>query len=151
MPNQADLFQLSTDPAGALERLIQDILLGRSGPWAPSDKERAFLHIIRWHKGAEHAIELRVVTEKLRLPAREVKALVKTMVEDFGLAIGARRQEPYGYFLCVTADDVEQAIRPLEKEIISLARRVRALGGEHRLAEFAGQLQLKVEQKESAA
>jgi hypothetical protein len=147
---QRDLFQFSLDQSATLDRLITDILMGREGPWPVSDKQRAFLHLITWHKGASHALPLASIADKLKMPAREVKAMVKELVEQFALPIGASRQEPYGYFLCVTAEDVELAIRPLESEVISLARRIRALGGEKRLAEFAGQLQLQLDKKGAA-
>ena len=143
-------FQFALDPASNLDSLITDILMGRSGPWPLRDKERELLHLLRFHKGAEHARPLGEISAKLHTTHRDVKQMVKSLVEDFALPIGASRQEPYGYFLCLTAADVEAAIRPLENEVISLARRVRALGGEQRLAEFFGQLQLELTEKRSA-
>lgn len=143
-------FQFALDPSANLDALINDVLMGKSGPWRPSAKECATLHILRYHKGSGQARPLADIAAKLKVPAREVKAIVKSLVEDFGLPIGASRQEPYGYFLCVSHDDIELAIRPLESEVISLARRVRALGGEQRLAEFFGQLQLQLNEKRSA-
>jgi hypothetical protein len=126
-----------------LQAHIDDVLFGRAGPWPLSDSERKVLHMLRYRQGAANARPLAELASELQVQPRWVKALVKSLIEDFGLAIGATRQEPYGYFLCVTPGDIEDAIRPLVHEIVSLARRVRMLGGPERVAEMFGQLQLE--------
>jgi hypothetical protein len=134
--------QLTLDPAANMDTLISDILMGRAGPWPLLGKQHELLGMLRDHKGARRARPLSDFVHKLHMSERDVKKTVKSLVEDFGLPIGASRQQPSGYFLCVTPEDMEDAIRPLVHEIESLARRVRVLGGEQRLAEIWGQMRL---------
>ena len=135
--------QLTLDPAANLDTLVGDILMGRAGPWPLLGKPHGLLGLLRDHKGARRARPLGEIAAHLKMQPRDVKAAVKSLVEDFGLPIGASRQQPFGYFLCVTPEDMEDAIRPLVHEIESLARRVRVLGGERRLAEIFGQMRLR--------
>jgi len=72
---------------------------------------------------------------------REVKAAVKQLLEERGVPIGSARCIPAGYFLCVTPADIDQAERPLEGEIRSLARRLRAINPKSEISRtLCGQL-----------
>lgn len=138
------LFAL--DPAADIEALINDLLLGKRGPWPISDDQRKILRNLKYYKGAERTLAISWIQEHLRLAPRAIKAAMKSLVEDFGVPIGASRQEPYGYFLIITPEDLEQALRPLQNEITSLARRVRTLAGAQRVAEIFGQVRAEMEQ-----
>jgi hypothetical protein len=137
------MTQLSLDATTNLDEQIQETLMGRLGPYPLSDPQRRVLHMLRYRRGAAQARPLAELATELKLQPRDVKAMVKSLVEEFALPIGASRTVPYGYFLCVTPGDVEDAIRPLVHEIESLARRVRVLGGPERLGELFGQMQLE--------
>ncbi|HWR35988.1 MAG TPA: hypothetical protein VN622_08990 [Clostridia bacterium] len=141
-------FQFATDPSAAIDKLVDDVLCGRVTPgWPLPDPARELLRLLRHHRGVRYAKPLAAIAEKLGMQAREVKSTVKSLIEDFGIPIGASRQEPYGYFLCVTPEDYDAAERPLINEMLSIATRLRALGGEHRLNEVMGQLKLELEKK----
>jgi hypothetical protein len=58
---------------------------------------------------------------------REIKGAVKSLVEDFEIPIGSSRAKPAGYYLIVTPEDAEAAVKPLLAEIRSLAHRCRIL------------------------
>jgi hypothetical protein len=134
--------QLSLDAATNLDTQVFETLMGRQGPWPLTEAQRGVLHMLRYRQGAAHARPLAELATELKLQPRDVKAAVKSLVEDFGLPIGASRSAPFGYFLCVTPGDVDDAVRPLVHEIVSLARRVRVLAGSERVAEIMGQLNL---------
>ena len=140
-----DLFQFAVDPVATLERRIGEVIVGKSGPYPLPTKGRELMEILKFHKGSNHAKPLADLAASLQVADREIKSLVKLLVEDFDIPIGASRQKPWGYFICVTADDRELARRPLVHELTSLARRIKALDGEHELREVMGQLKLEME------
>lgn len=73
--------------------------------------------------------------------AREVKAAVKHLIESHGIPIGSARCTPVGYFICVTAEDIDEAERPLVNEVKSLARRLRCINAKSEISRIlCGQL-----------
>lgn len=139
--------QLSLDPEKNLDHQIDEILQGVEAPRPLEKHERSMLMVLRGHKGPKNAIQISALGPRIEQTDRGVKATAKALIEEFGAPIGASRQEPYGYYLCVTADDIEQACRPLEGEFFSLAKRLKALRGGARLIELLGQLRLDVENR----
>src|SRR5574341_483575 len=133
-----DTLQFALDPEAAIEQRVDEVLAGRQGKYALPAEAKRLLELLRWHRGAARAIPLREIAERLTarcgcgkaiVTDRELKEMAKVLTEDFGIPIGASRQPPYGYFLCVTAEDLERAAEPYIHELISLARRLRALRG----------------------
>jgi hypothetical protein len=143
--------QMSLDPADNLDTLITRVLHCAAGPWLLDGKPRDLLIELRGHKGRAAAISISTIVAKYGMNEREVKLTVKSLVEDFGIPIGASRQEPYGYFLIVSAEDLESALRPLANEVVSLARRMRKLGGTSIVKEMLGQLRVEMEKHDDAA
>lgn len=145
--------------AQELEERIAAVLCGRDVPWPPTDLERAVLSILAGHKG--HADAIRIAEIQLQLgphglegcvvPEREIKATVKSLVENFRLPIGGSRRPPCGYFLVLTVEDRELAIHPLVAELRSISRRVRSLSNKHELARLFGQIQLDLDRERGAA
>src|ERR1700694_71817 len=135
-------FTLALDPVGALEVLIGQLLWGTGGVVPLPGKERELLAVLRYHKGVANARKLAELAASLKVNPREVKQLAKDLTERFGVPIGARRQPPYGYFLCVTPEDYAAARRPYLNEVLSLLRRLKALNPDQRLLELYGQLEL---------
>jgi hypothetical protein len=140
------MTQLSLDAGMNLDERIAEVLAGKNVPWAPESEQAVLLEMLRSHKGAADALPLQTISVQLGMSAREVKEAVKSLIEDFKLPIGGSRQKPYGYFLIVTADDLEQALRPLTGEIRSMARRVRALTSEQQLGEIFNQVRMELNQ-----
>jgi len=133
-------LQLALDPEAALDQRVDQVLAGRQGKYDLPPEGRKLLALLKWHKGAARAIPLREIRERLSgsggqsdINDREIKWLAKVLTEDFGIPVGASRgggdAGPHGYFLCVTPEDLELAARPYIHELISLARRIRALRG----------------------
>lgn len=112
----------------SLDRQIDDIRNGK-GPWRLHWSGMALLRALAPHRGAKNPIALAELAHESRLTPREVKAMVRSLVVDFGLPVGASRAEPAGYYLAVSADERLAAARPYIHEIRNLAVRVRALVG----------------------
>ena len=147
-----DSFQFAIDPVAALDEMITDLLWrGRRGKAGEMllGKPRELLEHLRYHKGIGNAKLLANLAEKICVNPRELKQHARTLTIDFGVPIGASRQEPYGYFLCVSPEDYAAARRPYAHEISSLAERLQALQPPPRLLEILGQLQIELEHNEN--
>lgn len=141
-------LQLSLNPEEAVQALVDAVLLGVSGPWQLQANELRLLRMLRDRRGAADALALNTIAIQLGMSPRIIKSTVKSLIEDFGLPIGGSRQEPFGYFLIVSGEDLEAALRPLVHELQSIARRVKALTGEQRMAEIFNQARLALEKPE---
>jgi hypothetical protein len=143
-----DAFQLGLAGMGPQHEPtahVRNVLMGRSGPWPPTDLQRELLRLLLFHQGAQRAISLCALMGKLQSvckPApveRDIKDAARSLVVDFKVRIGASRSKPFGYFLVTTAEEARDTARPYISEIKELARRVRVLLDPHDLAEMAGQ------------
>jgi hypothetical protein len=66
------------------------------------------------------------------------------LVVEFGLPLAGSRQEPFGYYFALSAEERANATRPLKRELRALAQRVHALEGHHALRELLGQIELEL-------
>jgi hypothetical protein len=143
------------------EAHVRNVLCGRSGPWQPTSLQIEILRILLYHPGAQRAVTLRDLMVKLdrvcrTIPAeREIKDVIRSLVVDFRVRIGASRNKPFGYFLITTAEEARDAAHPYISEIRQLAQRVRVLLDPHDLGNLAGQRWLEdllsePEEKETA-
>jgi hypothetical protein len=120
------------------------------------------LRILDSHRGAGNPIGYERIARQMGLlrsngerpSPRHVKALVKSLIEDFRVPVGGRRGAPgdalTGYFLIVTSEDREIALLPIISEIKSLARRARKLSNPQQVRELLGQLALELNQEDAA-
>ncbi len=138
-------FTFAIDAVGALEGLISQVL---ADP-ALEPKARELLQILRYQKGPTNPRPLQELTEKLHVGEREIKQLARTLTMDFSIPVGANRQPPYGYYLCVTAEDRMRASRHHIHQAVAELQRARALQPERTMLELLGQAELEKE-KESA-
>jgi len=136
----------------ALDRKIVTLL--RSADLDECSKE--LLRILAARKGSEHAILLRQVQQLLPrgregalVTERDLKKMVKELIELHAVPVGALRVPPYGYFLVVTPEDLGEALRPLKNELRSIARRVRALTSPEFVARLFRQLPLELDRDHS--
>ena len=58
---------------------------------------------------------------------RDIKAAVKSLIEEHGVPIGSARTSTPGYFLVASVEDLEAARGPIIAEIKSMAERCRVL------------------------
>jgi hypothetical protein len=146
----SNLFQLGPDPHDVESRVLELINSRDTKPWPLTEDQRALLHVLRWHKGADRAITIAMLDAKLNIDVRGIKDAVRSLVVDFGLPIVGSRRQPYGYYIAITAEEIAEAIRPLRGEIIQIARRVRALRGNEFLRELLGQIPMELDQEEAS-
>jgi hypothetical protein len=132
-------FTFAQDPVGALEKMISLVL---ADP-ALGAKARELLLILRYHKGPKNPRPLQELSEKLHVGERELKQLARTLTMDFGIPVGANRQPPYGYYLCVTAEDRQLASRHHVHQAMAEFQRARALRPELTMRELLGQAELE--------
>jgi hypothetical protein len=64
------------------------------------------------------------------------------------MQIGARREEPAGYFVIQNNEDLEAAVGPYKSQILAMVRRLRVLEpSQHSRLEFLGKIRLELEGK----
>lgn len=110
--------------------------------------ERLIANRIR-SASAERPVQIRELTaeaerQRIRISARRVKDIVRTLRKDHQLPILARRERPFGYFWCSSVEEMKQFIETFSSqardEFYTLGRVVRA-----NYPELAGQLRLSIE------
>lgn len=119
-------------------------------PIRATKEQRMLLQVLRYHFGRPNAIPLAEICARTKLGEREVKNLMRSLVVDFKVRIGAARTQPFGYYLVTNADEAKEAAQVYESEIVELARRVRVLRGAHFTAELLGQLRMQMEQEKAS-
>jgi len=112
--------------------------MGKGGPWPLETRQHDLLRLLLAHKGSARACPISAITARLGTGERQVKAMIRVLILDFDIPIGASRGKRCGYFLCITEDDERAAVTPLLKELVSLIRRVYALGGEVEWSQLTG-------------
>jgi hypothetical protein len=131
------------------EKQIVDLLFGRS-PWPVTEQQKQLLQVLRSHCGRESAVPLADICARTKLGEREVKDLMRSLVVDFKLRIGAARSKPSGYYLVTTAEEAKDAAQVYESEIKELAKRVRVLRGPHFVCELLGQLRIQMDEEKAS-
>lgn len=115
-----------------------------------SEREKEILRVIASHKGAMKAIRSAEIALEAGLDQgerarREITSAIETFVLLFHIPIGGLRMPPYGYFLIVSAADLDLAIQPLWGEVYAHLRRLRALTSKNDVAKLFGQAMLKLD------
>jgi biotin operon repressor len=132
-------FTFSGDPVGALETIISSVLANpRLEP-----KARELLQVLRYHKGPQNPCSGQKLSEQLKVDERGVKQYARTLCMDWGIPVGANRQPPYGYYLCVTAEDRMRASRHFVHQAVAELARARAYQPERTMLELLGQAELE--------
>lgn len=126
-----------------VDAVIADAVAGRGAlPWPMEIEMKKLLWILAEHKGAANPIQLRDLVARTGFDGRVVKAMVRSLVVDFEIPIGASRAEPAGYFVATNATERLAAARPYIAEIRKLASRVKALIGGQAFVEELGQMRM---------
>lgn len=138
------------DPQREAEQQIHDVLYGNAAPWPLTVDQRQLLTAMRFHIGRQRAIPLHQLCGNLKLGEREAKNLMRSLVVDFKVRIGAARTQPYGYYLITTAEEAHEAAAVYWSEAFELIRRARVLEDKHKVLEMLGQIRAEFEQEKSA-
>lgn len=119
----------------------------------PSSDEYRLMSILAKHRGRDNPASIAELRGQMadlgrrEFSEREIKDLVEKLRLDHGIKIGARRAEPFGYFLCVDAEDVRVAIEPYKRQIFSMLRVMHVFCPKNERLEMAGQIRLALEER----
>ncbi|MCB1020611.1 MAG: hypothetical protein KDC27_11825 [Acidobacteria bacterium] len=114
---------------------------GRRGP---SPDELLIAAEIYQAKGFKDPVSIARLKQDTKLDDRQVKGVVASLREEFGMPIGSRREQPSGYFWVVTEEDHEAAWGPYRAQMLTMARTLKRCDSPRRLAELAGQLEMEL-------
>ena len=137
---QCDLLSPMAYLPSELQERVFGVLADRAGtperpslPLAARFTLQALTELIDPHANALAPVPLEEIQRYARtvlgaeLTPRSIKASVKLLVEEYGIAIGSARGARHGYFFVTTDEEAVEAAKPLLAEIRSLARRCRTL------------------------
>jgi len=136
-----------------LEMKLHELTSGISTP-ALEENARELVRVLWTRQGAAHAIRAGEILDALRLSRNDkwrrwLKDAMNDLVVLHRLPVGGLRVPPYGYFLIVSANDLDLAIHPLWGEVYALLRRLRALTSKHDVASLFGQAMLDLDEKKT--
>ena len=106
----------------------------------PTAIERVVAEIIWSHQGRKNPISIATLCASVGKKERDIKGIVEQLVVAHRARIGARREDPAGYFVIDDAEDLAAAVGPYRAQIFAMWRRLRVLLSKHELAELHGQL-----------
>ena len=89
--------------------------------------EQSVLDRLAVRVGRARAISAVVLGEQLGLSPREVGAAIKILIEDHGALIGSVTDDPAGYYVIATEEELEQTTRQLWSRAISCLVRISKL------------------------
>jgi|DewCreStandDraft_4_1066084.scaffolds.fasta_scaffold06909_17 hypothetical protein len=120
----------------------------REGPFSasqlPPTKEEVLVASLIWQRrGRGNPISIARLRQLTGFSERQIKGIVEQLVVAHRIRIGARREDPAGYFMIETAEDLEAAVKPYRNQILAMWRRLRVLEQPHKLMELLGQLRLE--------
>lgn len=120
----------------------------REGPFSasqlPATKEEVLVASLIWQRrGRGNPISIARLRQLTGFSERQIKGIVEQLVVAHRMRIGARREDPAGYFMIETAEDLEAAVKPYRNQILAMWRRLRVLEQPNKLMELLGQLRLE--------
>jgi hypothetical protein len=130
--------------AGPLFEQPEEGPFGRS-KLPPTALERDIAERIWRHRGRANAISIARLTQETGLSDRTIKQQVETLVDTHRMRIGGYREDPAGYAIIETAEDLAAAVGPYKAQALAMLRRLRVLESPEGWREFLGQLRLEVE------
>lgn len=118
----------------------------------PDDDLKArFMGILRRHRGARHAIQVRELAGRLGLGeghnGQRLVQLVKRELVDSGTLIASSCGKQPGYFIPETPEEIAATLGNYEARIRSLAQLIRKTKGASEFKQFMGQLQMEFEEQ----
>jgi hypothetical protein len=111
----------------------------------PTPEERMIASLIWGYKGRARPISIAKLRELTGYTERQVKGIVEQLVVTHRMRIGARREEPAGYFIIQDQADLDTAVGPYKSQIFSMVRRLRILDSPAARSELLGQIRLELE------
>lgn len=105
------------------------------------------MHLVREHAGRENAISMHEIERLTEIPARQVQALVKLLVEERAMPIGTTTRRPFGYYWIVNEGERRDCRNHLLRRALSTLRHAKAFDTDAIVAPLVGQLEIAVEEE----
>ena len=103
----------------------------------PSSKAQGVIAALIWrHQGRDNPINIEQIGRNTDYQPRDVKAIVEGLRREHLMPIGARREEPSGYFWIVDAADREVAAAPYRRQILTMWETLRRMDTPQHLREL---------------
>jgi hypothetical protein len=112
-------------------------------PNTPTPDEVLVGGLIWRHTGRANPISIAHIHTLTGYSERQIKGIVEQLVVTHRLRIGAKREEPAGYFMIQDGADQAAAVGPYRSQILSMWKRLRVLESQQGLRELQGQLKLE--------
>jgi hypothetical protein len=144
MAEQQQLAMQLLPPISNAEHALLVLADQTGGPWPITPELKKVLGLLIYHKGAAAAIQIKEISAYTKLSDRAVKDAVRSLIVDFKVRIAGSRQEPYGYYLVMTAEEARAAASPLVHEALNLLQRAEVLTDEHFITEQNGQMRIEI-------
>ena len=106
-------------------------------------KEKQIAEIIQEHKGRRQAITGEIISVCCETDYRQVRNLIKHLIEFHHLPIGATCKPPFGYFWCSSPQDFREAQAECITRAMSILRRAKAYRISPHLSKILGQLEIE--------
>lgn len=114
-----------------------------------TDEERAVYGLLR--HGRARATSAREIAERTGMGDVQVRQTVRSLIMDRGILVASATDDPPGFFIAVTPDEIINATRGLRhRGIMILVRAARLQKSSLELVFNQGRLELESEQRESA-
>ncbi len=111
----------------------------------PTSEEVFIAGLIWSHVGRANPISIAHLRELTKYSDRQIKGIVEQLIVTHHIRIGGSRQEPVGYFIVESDDDLRAAVEPYKSQILSMLKRLRVLDAPQARREFLGQIRLELE------
>jgi hypothetical protein len=137
--------QIAEERRGCLDEQVANLLLGKT-PFCITEHQRRLLHILAKRYGRDRAISIGELKQRLEISERAIKDMVRSLVTDFFLPVGASRNgSDGGYYLVMTAEEARSTAQPYIDEALKLLKRASVLVGHRAILELRGQLAITEE------
>jgi hypothetical protein len=105
----------------------------------------ALLTILEHHRGKDRAITLPELAERMGVSTRNIQSMKRDLADD-GILIGSSCiKGSAGYFLPVTAEEVDNTLKNYRNRALSLLRLIRITKGAEEFKRLLGQLSMDLE------
>ncbi|QNI34502.1 hypothetical protein H7849_11765 [Alloacidobacterium dinghuense] len=137
--------QLMQEREDLVDQQVLNLLCGRT-QFPVTEQQRHILELLRYRRGRSKAIKISEISSRLNLSARFVKDMVRSLVVDFKLQIGASRDgADGGYYLVMSDEEALDTARPYIEEGIAMFKRAQVFVGTRAILELRGQLSIEEE------
>jgi len=84
-------------------------------------KAGVYQHLDQYCRGRARAIKAYVLAQRFDTTIREVNDIIRTLRQE-GLLIGSAKEEPYGYYIPATEEEVKNYLRPFSQEMLDMLK-----------------------------